>query len=208
MTWVKTIAGCGRYLWLGSMFAFFIAGPLGASAKGVRVMTTLQDFRQTISRFVDGRRQRRRLRRELAQLAAMGSLDAVLADVGLNRSQIDPLVAGCAGSQDLLDRMLARLGIDAADLSVENLRDMTWTCTTCPDKRHCREWLADVESTDFRSFCPNAAQLDRALSSSHRAPPTGGNPDSGSFRPSADDLRRLNSEARQREVRALLHMAP
>jgi uncharacterized protein YjiS (DUF1127 family) len=190
------------------MFAFFIADPRGASAKGVGVMTTLQDVRQSISRFVDGRRQRRRLRRELAQLAAMGSLDAVLADVGLNRSQIDPLVAGCAGSRDLLDRMLARLGIDAAELTVETLRDMTWTCTTCPDKHHCREWLADMESTDFHGFCPNAAHLDRALSSAHRAPPTGGNPPGGSFYPSADDMRRMNAEARQREVRALLHMAP
>jgi uncharacterized protein YjiS (DUF1127 family) len=166
-------------------------------------MTTLQDFRQTISRFVDGRRQRRRLRRELAQLAAMGSLDSVLADVGLNRSQIDPLVAGCAGSRDLLDQMLARLGIDPAELSVEDMRDMTWTCTTCPDKRHCRQWLADIENTDFHGFCPNAARLDRTLWSSHRAPPRG-----GSYYPSADDRNRMNAEARRREVRALLHMAP
>jgi hypothetical protein len=139
---------------------------------------TLQDFQQTISRFVDGRRQRR-------------------------RSQIEPLVAGCADSRGLLDQMLARLGIDAAELSVEDLRDMTWTCTTCPDKRHCRKWLEDTENTDFHGFCPNAAQLDRALWSSHRTPPTG-----GSFHPSADDLTRMNAEARRREVRALLHMAP
>ena len=171
-------------------------------------MTTLQDFRQTVSRFVDGRRKRRRLQRELAQLAAMGSLDAVLADVGLNRSQIDPLVAGCAGSRDLLDRMLARLGIDANELPVETLRDMTWTCMTCPDKRHCREWLADADNTDCHAFCPNAAELDQALSSSHRAPPRGGNLSRDSFYPSADDLRRMSAEARLREVRALLHMAP
>lgn len=171
-------------------------------------MTMLKDFAQTISRFVEGRRQRSRLQRELRQLAAMGSLDAVLADVGLNRSQIDPLVAGGAGSRDLLDRMLARLGIDAVELPVETLRDMTWACTTCPDKRHCREWMADVESTDFHSFCPNAAQLDRALSSSHRDLPPGDNLTRDGFYPSADDLRRMNAEARQREVRALLHMAP
>jgi len=50
-------------------------------------MTTLQDLRQTLSHFADGRRKRRQLRREFAQLAAMGSLDAVLADVGLVRSR-------------------------------------------------------------------------------------------------------------------------
>jgi hypothetical protein len=126
-------------------------------------MTTLQDLQRTISRFVDGSRKRRQLQRELEQLEAMGSLDAVLADAGLVRSQIGPLMAGCAGSRELLDRMLARLGIDAARLPVESLRDMTWTCTTCPDKRRCREWLSGSEGAGFHSFCPNADQLDDAL---------------------------------------------
>jgi hypothetical protein len=126
-------------------------------------MTTLQDLRRTVSRFVEGSRKRRQLQRELEQLEAMGSLDAVLADAGLVRSQIGPLMAGCAGSRELLDQMLARLGIDAARLPVESLRDMTWTCTTCPDKRRCREWLSGGEGTEFHSFCPNADQLDNAL---------------------------------------------
>jgi hypothetical protein len=168
-------------------------------------MTTLQDFRQRVTRFVDGRRKRRQLERELAQLAAMGSLDSALADVGLARSQIEPLIAGCAGSRDLLDQMLARLGIDAATLPVETLRDMTWTCTTCPDKRHCRKWLASGEGADFHSFCPNAAELDQALSSGHRIPPTEVSPNSGAYYPSADDFTRMQTEARQREVRALLN---
>jgi uncharacterized protein YjiS (DUF1127 family) len=127
-------------------------------------MTTFQDLRQAVSYFIDEGRKRRQLRRELDQLAAMGSLDAVLADVGLVRSQVEPLIAGCAGSRELLDRMLARLGIDAARLPVESLRDMTWTCTTCPDKHRCRQWLLGVEETEYRTFCPNAAQLDHALS--------------------------------------------
>jgi uncharacterized protein YjiS (DUF1127 family) len=130
-------------------------------------MTALQDLRQTISRYVDGARKRRQLRRELAQLATMGSLDAVLADVGLARSQVEPLIAGCSGSRELLDRMLARLGVDANQLPVETLRDMTWTCTTCPDKRQCRHWLSGTEETQYRSFCPNAAELDHALSKQH-----------------------------------------
>jgi uncharacterized protein YjiS (DUF1127 family) len=126
-------------------------------------MTTLQDFRRTISHCIDVGRKRRRLRRELAQLAAMGSLDAVLADVGLVRSQVESLIAGCDGSRDLLDQMLARLGVDAARLPLDGLRDMTWTCTTCPNKRQCREWLFSIEETEGRAFCPNAAQLDHAL---------------------------------------------
>ncbi len=119
--------------------------------------------RRAISLFADGRRKRRQLQRELAQLAAMGSLDAVLADIGLVRSQIEPLIAGCTGSKELLDQMLARLGIDASQVPYESLRDMTWTCTTCRDKPQCREWLSGVEEEEFRTFCPNAAQLDHAL---------------------------------------------
>jgi uncharacterized protein YjiS (DUF1127 family) len=126
-------------------------------------MTTLQDLRQSISRYVDGARKRQQLRRELAQLSAMGSLDAVLADVGLARSQIEPLLAGGEASRELLDRMIARLGVDAAQLPVETQRDMAWNCTTCPDKRLCRHWLAGTEETQYRSFCPNAAELDHAL---------------------------------------------
>jgi hypothetical protein len=173
-------------------------------------MTTLHDFGQTISRFVDGWRKRRQLRLEVAQLAAMGSLDAVLADVGLVRSQIEPLVEGCACSRELLDQMLARLGIDAARLSVQELRDMTWSCITCPDKRKCREWLADAQGTDFHAFCPNAAQLDHALAGAvpagwrHPAAPAVGDPNDGAYQPTADDLRRMRADANRREVRALL----
>ena len=132
-------------------------------------MTTLQDLRRTVSHCIDVGRKRRQLKRELAQLAAMGSLDAVLADIGLVRSQIEPLIAGCDGSRELLDQMLTRLDIDAAQLPVESLRDMTWTCTTCPNKRQCREWLFSAEETEGHAFCPNAAQLDDALSKQHPA---------------------------------------
>jgi uncharacterized protein YjiS (DUF1127 family) len=176
-------------------------------------MTALQDLRQTISQFFDDRRKRRRLQLELAQLAAMGSLDAVLADVGLVRSQIEPLIAGCAGSRELLDQMLARLGIDAARLPVEDLRNMTWTCTTCPDKRKCGEWLADIAETDFHAFCPNAEQLDHALAAAapagkqHRAPSAADALNDGAYHPTADDLRRMRGEASQREVRAMLDSA-
>lgn len=173
-------------------------------------MTTLQDLRQTLSDFVDGRRKRKQLQRELAQLAAMGSLDAVLADIGLVRSQIEPLISGCAGSKELLDQMLARLGIDPGQLPVESLRDMTWTCTTCPDKRKCRQWLFSIEEVDFRSFCPNAAQLDYALKDPaqagrrHCSPPANGGPNDGFFRLSEDELRRMRAETSRREARTLL----
>jgi hypothetical protein len=133
-------------------------------------MTMLRTLQQTVSRWFDDQRKRRQLQRELMQLDAVGSLDAVLADAGLARSQIEPLIAGCAGSKELLDHMLIRLGIDPARLPVESMREVTWTCTTCRDKRQCREWLSGTEETEFRAFCPNTAQLDYALLKQHPEP--------------------------------------
>jgi uncharacterized protein YjiS (DUF1127 family) len=172
-------------------------------------MTTIQNLRQTVSRFVDGQRKRSRLRHELAQLAAMGCLDEVLADAGLVREQIESLIAGCADNEELLDQMLARLGIDAAELPAGDRRDMTWTCTTCPDKRRCREWLSGTEQAGFRVFCPNAARLDDAMSGQPplRDPLAAISPDDDDFRPGADELRRMRAEESWREARALLEMA-
>jgi hypothetical protein len=139
----------------------------------------------------------------------MGSLDAVLTDVGLVRSQIDPLLAGGVGSRRLLDDMLARLGLDADRLPVESLRDMTWTCTTCPDKRRCRRWLSGSEDSDFHTFCPNAEQIDSALAAAKPAgwrPPAPAAAD-GDYRPTADELRRLHAESNRRETGAWLDRA-
>jgi hypothetical protein len=175
-----------------------------ASTTGGKVMTMLQDLQRTISHFVDGRRRRKQLQRELAHLEAIGSLDAVLTDAGLARSQIEPLIVGCAASSELLDKMLARLGIDAAQLPVESLRDISWTCTTCPNKRRCRKWLSGIAATDFRTFCPNAAQLDEALL---KQCPGRAYVNDCAFQPSADDLRRVRTEASRREARRLLEAA-
>ena len=178
-------------------------------------MRTLQDLQQTISRFVKGGRKRRQLKRELAQLAATGELDAVLADVGLVRSQVEALIAGSADRNDRLDKMLDRLGIDVARLPIECQRDMAWTCMNCRSKRRCRQWLSDNKGPDFHSFCPNAAGLDDALSKQHpelasstrQGPPAGRGPRDSVFHPSADELRRMQADARRREVRVLLDSA-
>lgn len=170
-------------------------------------MTTLQDLRQRLSRFTDGLRRRRQLERELEQLAAMGCLDATLADLGLVHSQVEPLIAGSAASEVLLDQMLVRLGIDAAQIPVETHRDLTWTCTTCSDKGECRKWFAGKSHADFHTFCPNAGQLDQLTPPDHRTLPASGSP-GGDYHPSADDLRRMNVESRRREVSALLNASP
>lgn len=128
-------------------------------------MTTFQDLQRSISHFVDDTRRRRRLRRELEQLEAMGSLDAVLADVGLVRSQLEPLLTG--DNAELLDRMQARLGIDATRLPIETRREMEWACTQCSDKRHCGQWMAEKDEAGVPEFCPNGDHLIGALAAQH-----------------------------------------
>jgi uncharacterized protein YjiS (DUF1127 family) len=179
-------------------------------------MAALKDLGQTLSRFVGERRKRRQLELELEQLNAMGSLDTALSDVGLTRSQIGPLVDRSGRSREQLDRMLVRLGFDADRFDSGNLRDMTWTCTTCADKPQCRDWLAGSETTGFHAFCPNSAELDRAMLDAAHSRPVGAPgfaatatmaaapPNAGTYRPTADERRRMRAERRRRETRALL----
>src|SRR4051794_22569583 len=81
------------------------------------------------------------------------------------------------------------------------------------DQRQCRRWLADCEAIDLHSFCPNALELERALSaqgppqSRHGGPPAVGRLAPAPYHPSADEVRREKAEARRREVRVLLDSA-
>ena len=103
------------------------------------------------------------LRRDLTALEAAGCLDATLADIGLARAQMGQLVREHRRSGRLLWAMLEKLGIEPEQVPLAAMREMAWTCTSCTDKRRCREWLAENEQTEFRAFCSNAAFLDYAL---------------------------------------------
>ena len=180
-------------------------------------MTTLKDLGRSISRFVDERRKRRQLEFELDTLGAMGCLDGALADAGLVRSQIGPLIADSGRSRATLDRMLDRLGLDADRFDTGNLRDMTWKCTTCADKPQCRTWLDSGATLGFEMFCPNSAELgraQRATAATGKAADAaagtdvdwaaaGGSSD-GAYWPTADERKQMRAARHRRQVRALL----
>ena len=108
-------------------------------------------------------RERERLRSELAGLERRGELDAVLRDAGLLRAQWPTVVAAHPDASELLAGMLARLGIERRHLgSTDTEREIGWTCTTCADKRRCRDWVSDgrTDPREYRSFCPNRRNLD------------------------------------------------
>lgn len=126
-------------------------------------MSMIQGMGAAIGRWAEGRRARSRLRRDLRVMEENGELDAVLAEAGLTRAQIGPLIAGHPDAGKLLTAMLDRVGIADGAMPVDTMREMGWACTICTDKRRCREWLVAGDDSEYRAFCPNAALLDYAL---------------------------------------------
>lgn len=105
-------------------------------------------------------RERRRWIAEMANVASLGRPGAILADIGLDRAQLDVLMTGPVDAGRQLDAMVAATGAELADVPPAALRDAEWTCTVCESRRACAHWLRSGEWTggsDAR--CPNEALL-------------------------------------------------
>jgi hypothetical protein len=106
-------------------------------------------------------RQRRALRRELADCAMNGELDTILADVGLTRGDIEPLIKGHPEAARLFRAMLGRLGLEKEYSRDSNIhREMERTCSLCDEHGRCRGWLHTGRKDGYHDFCPNADLLD------------------------------------------------
>jgi uncharacterized protein YjiS (DUF1127 family) len=109
----------------------------------------------------DDMRQRHALRRELAVCAMQGGLDETLADIGVSRAQIVPLVKGAPNAARLLTRMAAWVGVDLEGIRDPALRrELQRVCSLCAAQGRCKHWLDDPDSRGYREFCPNAGTLD------------------------------------------------
>lgn len=105
--------------------------------------------------------ERRALRRELADYAMTGNLDSLLAEAGLSRAQIEPLIKGYPEAPRLLEAMAERLGVEEEykkDPTIQ--RDLQRTCSLCAAHGRCRRWLHSGRQDGYRDFCPNAELLD------------------------------------------------
>jgi len=64
-----------------------------------------------------------------------------------------------------LMRTLYRAGAGAERLALPEVRREVAlaerSCPACPATASCREWLESGSSTAYRSFCPNAALIER-----------------------------------------------
>jgi uncharacterized protein YjiS (DUF1127 family) len=105
-------------------------------------------------------RERHAIERELAAMD-----DAALADMGILRSQIHSLARAYPAADNLLGRMLQRLGLegDTARMPARQRDDLYRTCVLCTERGECRHWLAkkDANPEGYKAFCPNAWVLER-----------------------------------------------
>lgn len=88
-------------------------------------------------------------------------------DLNIGPTELVALAKKGPDAADLLQKLLAALGVDANALEHNDplvMRDLQRLCTTCGDKRQCQFDLANGVSADnFRDYCPNAFTLDALL---------------------------------------------
>lgn len=105
-------------------------------------------------------RERRRWIGEMANAAAFGRLDAVLGDVGLNRTELNYLMDAPVDAGRQFEAFARMEGVDVTQLPPGTLREATRTCAHCRCRTACKRWLrTGVWQHDGDSRCPNAALL-------------------------------------------------
>jgi hypothetical protein len=85
-------------------------------------------------------------------------------DVGVSVPQLRALAGKWPDSADLLNRRLAEIEVDPADIrrsEPQVLQDMQRVCTMCGSRRACAHDLASKPSDPvWREYCPNTMTLD------------------------------------------------
>jgi hypothetical protein len=116
-----------------------------------------------VGRCVSDWMRRAALRDEIAALEWSGELDALLADTGYSRWELEHMVRGYPQADRLLPAMADRLGLDLARLDAGERYEMRHTCALCKQHRACHRWLKDEASAGLAPFCPNATAFAAAL---------------------------------------------
>lgn len=99
---------------------------------------------------------RHALRQELLECDRGGVLDSLLADLQINRGELEPMIENYPLSRQLFGAMAARLGVDPAGAGPSFRRDLQHTCAVCAEQPRCRQWLAAGHTEGYEEFCPNA----------------------------------------------------
>ncbi len=99
---------------------------------------------------------RHALRQELLECDRSGVLDSILADLQMDRGELEPMIENYPLSSRLFGRMAARLGVDPLCDGPQMRRAVQHTCAVCSHQRECRHWLDSGRTEGYEEFCPNA----------------------------------------------------
>ena len=100
--------------------------------------------------------ERHALRQELLECDRSGVLDSVLADLQIDRGQLEPMIGNYPLSGRLFGGMAARLGVDPLCDGPQMRRAVQQTCAVCGHQRECQHWLDSGRTEGYEEFCPNA----------------------------------------------------
>jgi hypothetical protein len=100
--------------------------------------------------------------------------DRIARDLGVSEPELRALAGKWPDSADLLNRRLAALELDPAEIrrtEPQVLHDLQRVCTMCASGRECRHDLARAPSDPvWRDYCPNVTTLD-AVAAERAKPP-------------------------------------
>lgn len=116
-------------------------------------------FGRLMSRARSGLRDlaaRHALRQELLECDRSGVLDSVLADLQIDRGELDPVISNYPLSGRLFGGMAARLGVDPMHDGPQTQRAIQRTCAVCAHQSECRHWLDSGRTEGYEEFCPNS----------------------------------------------------
>jgi hypothetical protein len=118
---------------------------------------------ETVDDFIDQQRHRRAALREFDALGA-AEASAIARDLGVTETELRALAVHEDGIPKLLEGMLSALKITSEDFQAADrclTRDMQSLCSVCNSKSRCRRELAGGRAAaTFRTFCPNASNLE------------------------------------------------
>lgn len=132
----------------------------GAATIGRVLARFAARLKQTISDIS----RRQDFRHEIDDLERRGALDPLLADLGLNRAELDSMVEGFPQSDRLLAAMAQRLGVNLEKLEGADRFELGRTCSLCVSHRRCRRWLSAEPNSGLAEFCPNRAFFEELRS--------------------------------------------
>ncbi len=102
----------------------------------------------------------------LSELEGCGGpeIERVARDAGVGVSDLRVLAGKWPDSADLVERRMAALGLDAAEIDATQpatMRDLQRVCSVCANKRVCEHDLdRSPANAAWREYCPNAGTLE------------------------------------------------